>query len=152
MLLNVPNGPVTNGVMTYAAPSEGNSVTDHGYDERLSLHVMPDSVTTHVTPDTNGSIPLNGHSTQEHCNSGSLSVTGASTEEESNLQEQQLGVERCETITSKDEGHVEQEEAPKRDSTDGVPEDVATGIPAEQKETTSREEVEQVATSEQSKS
>jgi len=146
---NVPNGPVTNGVMTYAIPTEGNSVTDHEYNERLSPHVMSDSVTSHVVPDLNGSTSPNanenGHNIQEHCNGDSLSVTGASTAEETNLPEQQLNEEKSETLTNKDEGHIEHEEAPEREIKDDRPVDVGTGSPAEQKETTGREEEEQKA-------
>ena len=147
MLSNVPNGPVTNGVMTYAIPSEGNSVTDRGYDERLS---------SHVTPDTNGSTSPsaheNGRDAQEHCNGSSSSATGAAAAEESSLLEQQRSEEKCETHANKDKEHVQQEEAPERESKDpGAPVEAATGVPAEQKQTTSQKEVKQMSTSEQSK-
>ena len=140
--------------MTYAIPTEGNSVTDHEYNERLSPHVMSDSVTSHVVPDLNGSTSPNanenGHNIQEHCNGDSLSVTGASTAEETNLPEQQLNEEKSETLTNKDEGHIEHEEAPEREIKDDRPVDVGTGSPAEQKETTGREEEEQSKSSETS--
>lgn len=113
MLSNLPNGPVTNGIMTYAIPSEGNSVTDHGYNERVS-HVTPDSVISQVTPDSNGSTPLNahenGHDQQEHYNESSSSATESSPVEESNLPEQQLSEEKCERDMNKVEGNVPQEE------------------------------------------
>lgn len=155
MLSNVPNGPVTNGVMTLAVTSEGGSVTDHGFDERLSPHVTPDSVTSCVTPDTNGPTPLNayenGHETQEHYSGSSSTATGAATEEKSVVAEdtpppkQELSEER--TVTNKDDEHTQREEAPERESTEGVPVDEQTeiGIPAEEKQATesSREEVKQ---------
>lgn len=155
MLSNVPNGPVTNGVMTLAVTSEGGSVIDHGFDERLSPHVTPDSVTSCVTPDTNGPTPLNayenGHETQEHYSGSSSTATGAATEEKSVVAEdtpppkQELSEER--TVTNKDDEHTQREEAPERESTEGVPVDkqTETGIPAEEKQATdsSREEVKQ---------
>ncbi|CAH3141831.1 unnamed protein product [Porites lobata] len=102
-----------NGIMTYAIPSEGNSVTDHGYNERVS-HVTPDSVISQVTPDSNGSTPLNahenGHDQQEHYNESSSSATESSPIEESNLPEQQLSEEKCERNMNKVEGNVPQEE------------------------------------------
>ncbi|KAL9960283.1 hypothetical protein ACROYT_G033727 [Oculina patagonica] len=154
MLSNVPNGPVTNGVMTLAVTSEGDSVTDHGYDERLSPHVTPEGVTSSVTPDTNGPTPLNayenGHGNQEHYNGGSSPALGAATEEKSSapdaapLSKQELSEENM--LTNKEEEHEQLEEAPERENTDGVPADNASEIPAEEKEATnsSREEVEQV--------
>ena len=39
-----------------------------------------------------------------------MSVTGASTAEETNLPEQQRNEEKSETLTNKDEGHIEHEE------------------------------------------
>ena len=161
MLSTVPNGPVTNGVMTLGAPSEGGSVTDHGYDERLSPHVTPDSVTSSVTPDTNGPTPLNAHEngndTQEHYNGGSSSVAEAATEEKSTvaevapLSEQELSEEKSEALSNKDEDNVEREEAPERECQDSVHGDNATGIPAEEKEAinTSREEEKQLLPSEE---
>lgn len=113
MLSNLPNGPVTNGIMTYAIPSEGNSVTDLGYSERVS-HVTPDSAISQVTPDTNGSTPLNahesGHDQQEHYSESSSSATESSPAEESNLPEQQLSKEKCERDMNKVEEIVPQEE------------------------------------------
>lgn len=150
-LLNVPNGPVTNGVMTYAIPTEGNTVTDHSYDERLNPHVTPDSVTSHVTSDTTGSTLLttkeNGHSSQEHCNGDNSFTKG----EESNQPAQQLHEEKSETVAKNDQGQVEWEEAPEKESKEDLPESNVTESLAEQKESTSQEE-EQVPTSEQSKS
>ena len=159
MLSNVPNGPVTNGVMTLAVTSEGGSVTDHGFDERLSPHVTPDSVTSSVTPDTNGPTPLNayenGHDSQEHCNSNSSSATGAAAEEKSTAAEaapppkQELS--EGNTLTNKEEERSQREEAPERESTDGVlvnketETETETGIPTEEKEATNsnREEAKQ---------
>lgn len=157
MLSNVPNGPVTNGVMTLAVTSEGGSVTDHGFDERLSPHVTPDSVTSSVTPDTNGPTPLNayenGHDSQEHYSSSSSAAAGAAAEEKSIAAEaapppkQEQSEEN--TLTNKEEEHNQREEAPKRESRDGVPVDKETetesGMPAEEKEATdsSREEAKQ---------
>ena len=133
ILSGVPNGPVTNGVMTYAVPSEGNSVIDHGFNERLSPHVTPDGVSSHLSPDTNGSTFLNtrenGHSLQELWNGGSSSVTP----EETNRPEQQLSEEKSETLTNKDEGQVEREEAPEKESQDDSPVSTATEFPAEKK-------------------
>lgn len=147
-LLNVPNGPVTNGVMTYAIPTEGNTVTDHSYDERLNPHVTPDSVTSHVTSDTTGSTLLttkeNGHSSQEHCNGGNSFTRG----EESNQPAQQLNEEKSETVAKNDQGQVEWEEAPEKESKEDLPESNVTESLAEQKESTSQEE-EQLPTSEQ---
>ena len=162
MLSNVPNGPVTNGVMTVAVTSEGGSVTDHGFDERLSPHVTPDSVTSCVTPDTNGPTPLNayenGHETQEHYNGSSSTATGAAAEEKSLVAEdtpppkQELSEER--TVTNMEDEHTQREEAPKRENTEGVSVDkeTETGIPAEEKQTTdsSREEVKQPPDSDKS--
>ena len=155
MLSNVPNGLVTNGVMTLAVTSEGGSVTDHGFDERLSPHVTPDSVASCVTPDTNGPTPLNayenGHETQEHYNGSSSTATGAVAEEKPLAAEdapppkQELSEER--TVTNKEDEHTQREETPKRESAEGVPVDkqTETGIPAEEKQATdsSREEVKQ---------
>lgn len=151
-LSNVPNGPVTNGVMTYAIPTEGNTVTDHSYDERLNPHVTPDSVTggvtSHVTSDTTGSTLLttkeNGHSSQEHCNGGNSFTRG----EESNQPAQQLNEEKSETVAKNDQGQVEWEEAPEKESKEDLPESNVTESLAEQKESTSQEE-EQLPTSEQ---
>jgi len=122
MLSNLPNGPVTNGIMTYAIPSEGNSVTDHGYNERVS-HLTPDSVISQVAPDTSGSTPLNahenGHDQQEQYNESSLSAAESSPVEESNLPERQLSEEKCERDMNKVEGNVPQEEkAPETESRD----------------------------------
>ena len=140
----MPNGPVTNGVMTYAVASEGNSVIDHSFNERLS------GVTSHLTPDMNGSTSINtqenGHSPQEHWNGGGSSSV---TAEETNRPEEQLSEEKSETLANKDEGQVEREEAPEKDSQDDSPVSAATGFPAEQKESTSQGE-EQISTSEQS--
>ena len=154
MLSNVPNGPVTNGVMTLAVTSEGGSVTDHGFDKRLSPHVTPDSVTSCVAPDTNGPTPLNayenGHETQEHYNGSSSTATGAVAEEKSLAAEDtppkhELNEER--TVTNKEDEQTQREETPKRESAEGVPVDkqTETGIPAEEKQATdsSREEVKQ---------
>lgn len=145
----MPNGPVTNGVMTYAVASEGNSVIDHAFNERLSPHVTPDGVTSHFTPDMNGSTSINtqenGHSPQEHWNGGSSSVTA----EETDRPEQQLSEEKSEIHANTDEGQVEREEAPEKDSQDDSLVSAATGFPAEQKESTSQGE-EQISTSEQS--
>lgn len=147
-LSNVPNGPVTNGVMTYAIPTEGNTVTDHSYDERLNPHVTPDSVTSHVTSDTTGSTLLttkeNGHSSQEHCNGGNSFTKG----EESNQPAQQLHEEKSETVAKNNQGQVEWEEAPEKESKEDLPESNVTESLAEQKESTSQEE-EQLPTSEQ---
>lgn len=155
MLSNIPNGPVTNGVMTLAVTSEGGSVTNHGFDERLSPHVTPDSVTSCVTPDTNGPTPLNayenGHDTQEHYNDNSSTVMGPAADEKSMEADeapppkQELSEET--TVTTKEDEHTQQEEAPERQNTDGVPVDseTDTGVPAEEKEATvlNREEVKQ---------
>ena len=155
MLSSVPNGPVTNGVMTLAVTSEGGSVTDHGFDERLSPHVTPDSVTSCVTPDTNGPTPLNayenGHETQEHYNSSSSIATGAAAEEKSVAAEeapppkQELSEEK--TVSNKEDERTQRDEAPESKSSDGVPVDKETeaGIPAEEKLATdsSREDVKQ---------
>ena len=157
LLSNVPNGPVTNGVMTFAVTSEGDSVTDHGYDERLSPHVTPESVTSSVTPDTNGPTPLNayenGHGNQEHYNGGSSTAAETATKEScseaeaASLPEQELSQEV--TLTNKGEEHSQREEAPEREYTDGVPVDNVTGVPAEEKEVpiSSREEEQQVPVS-----
>lgn len=161
MLSTIPNGPFTNGVMTLAVTSEGGSVTDHGYEERLSPHVTQEGVTSSVMPDTNGPTPLNayenGHGNQEHCNGGSSTAVEAATEEKSSVEEaaplpeQELSEENA--LTSNEEEQNPREEAPERESTDGVPVDYATAIPAEEKEasSTSREEVEQVPTSNEGK-
>jgi len=155
MLSNVPNGPVTNGVMTLAVTSEGDSLTDHGFDKRLSPHVTPDSVTSSVTPDTNGPTPLNayenGHETQEHYNGSSSTATGAAAEEKSMAPEeapppiQELSEEK--TVTNKENETTQGEEAPESESADGVPVDkeAEAGIPAEEKQATdsSREEAKQ---------
>ena len=155
MLSNIPNGPVTNGVMTLAVTSEGGSVTNHGFDERLSPHVTPDSVTSCVTPDTNGPTPLNayenGHDTQEHYNDNSSTVMGPAADEKSMEADeapppkQELSEET--TVTTKEDEHTQQEEAPERQNTDGVPVDseTDTGVPAEEKEAIvlNREEVKQ---------
>lgn len=163
MLSSVPNGPVTNGVMTLAVTSEGGSVTDHGFDERLSPHVTPESVTSCVTPDTSGPTPLNayenGHEIQEHYNGSSSTATGTAAEEKSLATEdapsptQELSEER--TVTNKEDEHTQREEAPKRDSTEGVSVDydkqTETGTPAEEKRTadSSHEEVKQPPDSEE---
>ena len=155
MLSNVPNGPVTNGVMTLGVTSEGGSVTDHDFDERLSPHVTPDSVTSCVTPDTNGPTPLNayenGHDMQEHYNGSSSAASGTAAEEKSVAADeapppkQELSEEK--TVPNKEDEHSQQEEAPEKENTDGVPVDkeTETGIPAEEKEATesSREEAKQ---------
>ena len=151
MLSNLPNGPVTNGIMTYAIPSEGNSVTDHSYNERVS-HVTPDSVISQVTPDSNGSTPLNahenGHDQQEHYNESSSSTTESSPVEESNLPEQQLSEEKCERDMNEVEGNVPQEEkAPEIENKDPGS---CLDAHAEQNEKSSEEEKPELA-SEQSK-
>jgi len=155
MLSNVPNGPVTNGVMTLAVTSEGGSITDHGFEERLSPHVTPDSVTSCVTPDTNGPTPLNayenGHETQEHYNGNSSTTTGTVAEEKSVAGEEapppKLESSEEKTVTDKEDERTQREEAPESISTDGVPVDKETeaGIPAEEKQATdsSREDAKQ---------
>ena len=151
LLSNLPNGPFTNGIMTYAIPSEGNSVTDHGYNERVS-HVTPDSVISQVTPDTSGSTPLNAHENgqeqQEHYNESSSSAAESSPVEESNLPEQQLSEEQCERDMNRVEGNVpEEEKAPEIENKDPGS---CLDAHAEQKKKNSEEEKPELV-SEQSK-
>lgn len=141
-LSNVPNGPVTNGVMSLGASSEGSFVADHGYDERLSPHVTPDNVTLNVTPGTNGPTPLNahenGHDTQEHFNEANSTAnsTGVESAASSVPPEHEVREEKSEIQSTRDAEHVELEQAPQRDRIDGLPVTCASGSPAEEKEAT----------------
>ena len=148
--------------MSLGASSEGSFVIDHGYDERLSPHVTPDDVTPNVMPGTNGPTPLNGHDTQEHYNGGNTpAVTAAATEANSlgsevaappAPPEHEISEEKNEVLSKREAEHVEQEQAPERDSNDGLPEACATGIPTEEKEAISagQEETKQLSTTETS--
>ena len=153
--------------MSLGASSEGSFVIDHGYDERLSPHVTPDDVTPNVTPGTNGPTPLNahenGHDTQEHYNGGNTSAVTAAATEANSLgsevaappapPEHEISEEKNEVLSKREAEHVEQEQAPERDSNDGLPEACATGIPTEEKEAISagQEETKQLSTTETSK-
>lgn len=138
-LSSVHNGPVTNGVMTHAAPSEGSSVADHGYGERLSPHITQGSLTTQAVPDTNGSTSVdtqeNGHGSQAHNNNS----TSSANADNLNLPQHPLTEEKSEKLGNKVEGHVDQEEAPDKNDRDDKPKSILTGIPTEQKDSLSQE-------------
>ena len=125
----MPNGPVTNGVMTYATPSESSFVADRSYNERLSPHN-----TQAVTTDTNGSTAANskenGHNSGENCNNSSSALA---TDRSSENQHQHDG-EESENLVSKVEGEeVVQEEAPEKSDEDNTTNSSESNVPTEQK-------------------
>lgn len=130
-LSNVPNGPVTNGVMTYATPSESSFVADRSYNERLSPHN-----TQAVTTDTNGSTAANskenGHNSGENCNNSS---SPALATDGSSVNQHQHDGEESENLVSKVEGEeVVQEEAPGKSNEDDTTNSPESNVPTEQKD------------------
>ena len=127
----MPNGPVTNGVMTYATPSESSSVVDHSYNERLSPHN-----TQAASSDTNGSTTAhskeNGHSSGERCNNSSSSTLAA---DRSSVNQHQHDGEESENLVRKVEGEeVAQEEAPEKSDEDSTTKSSVSNVPTEQKD------------------
>ena len=130
-LSNVPNGPVTNGVMTYATPSESSFVADRSYNDRLSSHN-----TQAVTTDTNGSTAANskenGRNSGENCNNSS---SPALATDGSSVNQHQHDGEESENHVSKVEGEeVVQEEAPEKSDEDDTTNSSESNVPTEQKD------------------